>query len=125
MGRTRSRKEDGKLMSCFIFFSIFYLILIHFNLIFLAQMYKRRTEEAKKDYLQQLALYRASLISSQSEQLFIHTNHLPRSPPYNRSYSGQQVVKTHNVSPPVLSSPIQVISDDAHQVGTEVFVVFP
>lgn len=56
-------------------------------------MYKKRTEEAKKDYLQQIAVYRASLVSSSSDPtLYIQTNFMSRSPTLQiPNYNSRQI----------------------------------
>ncbi|XP_055346713.1 uncharacterized protein LOC129594143 isoform X2 [Paramacrobiotus metropolitanus] len=75
-------------------------------------MYKKRTEEAKKDYLQQLAIYRASLISSPSDTpLYIQTNYPSRSSPIQLAYmdSRQMYGSGNNLNTPyhVKSHPTQ------------------
>ena len=68
--------------------------------IFCLQMYKKRTEEAKKEYLQQLAVYRASLLNT-PETLYMQPNFVSRSPPiqmtnYNRNIYANNNNQHHN-----------------------------
>lgn len=42
------------------------------NYYFIFQVYKKKTELAKKDYLKQLAAYRATLVSKVSFKLIIY-----------------------------------------------------
>ncbi|GAU96793.1 hypothetical protein RvY_08182-2 [Ramazzottius varieornatus] len=63
-------------------------------------MYKKRTEEAKKEYLQQLAVYRASLLNS-PETLYMQPSFVSRSPPaqmtsYNRNMYSNNNSQHHN-----------------------------